>query len=84
MFYAGAHAVGRCHTDRSGFWGPWSRAESTLSNEYFRLMFEEKWTEKKFSQLKAHDLDKVLFRSTNGGSIKLHVGGPDDRLGLKA
>ena len=39
--------MGRCHTDRSGFWGPWSRAESTLSNEYFRLMFEEKWTEKK-------------------------------------
>jgi len=44
---SGAHAVGRCHTDRSGFWGPWSRAEATLSNEYFRLMFEEKWTEKK-------------------------------------
>jgi len=19
----GAHAMGRCHTDRSGFWGPW-------------------------------------------------------------
>ena len=46
-FISGAHAVGRCHTDRSGFWGPWSRAEATLSNEYFRLMFEEKWTEKK-------------------------------------
>ena len=46
-FILGAHAVGRCHTDRSGFWGPWSRAEATLSNEYFRLMFEEKWTEKK-------------------------------------
>jgi len=44
---SGAHAVGRCHTDRSGFWGPWTHAESTLSNEYFRLMFEEKWTPKK-------------------------------------
>jgi len=31
---SGAHAVGRCHTDRSGFWGPWTYAESTLSNEY--------------------------------------------------
>merc|ERR1712062_917513 len=44
---SGAHAVGRCHTDRSGFWGPWTHAESTLSNEYYRLMFEEKWTPKK-------------------------------------
>jgi len=44
---SGAHAVGRCHTDRSGFWGPWTYAESTFSNEYFRLLFEETWTEKK-------------------------------------
>ena len=27
---SGAHAVGRCHTDRSGFWGPWTYAESTF------------------------------------------------------
>lgn len=20
----GAHSMGRCHTDRSGYWGPWS------------------------------------------------------------
>ena len=46
-YFLGAHAVGRCHTDRSGFWGPWTHAESTLSNEYYRLMFEEKWTPKK-------------------------------------
>ena len=44
---SGAHAVGRCHTDRSGFWGPWTHAENTMSNEYFRLLFEEKWTPKK-------------------------------------
>ena len=43
----GAHAVGRCHTDRSGFWGPWTRAESTFSNEYFRELVENKWTLKK-------------------------------------
>lgn len=29
----GAHAVGRCHTDASGFWGPWTYAEATFSNE---------------------------------------------------
>jgi len=44
---SGAHAVGRCHTDRSGFWGPWTYAENTMSNEYFRLLFEENWTPKK-------------------------------------
>lgn len=46
----GAHAVGRCHPEASGFWGPWTNAESTFSNEYFRLLIEEKWTEKKTHQ----------------------------------
>lgn len=43
---SGAHAVGRCHEDASGYWGPWSNAETTFSNEYFRLLKEEKWTKK--------------------------------------
>lgn len=42
----GAHSMGRCHTDRSGFWGPWSYSPSTFSNEYFRLLLEETWTPK--------------------------------------
>jgi len=44
---SGAHALGRCHTNASGYWGPWTRAETTFSNEYFRLLVEEKWTVKK-------------------------------------
>jgi cytochrome c peroxidase len=40
----GAHAVGRCHENASGYWGPWTRAETTFSNEYFRLLLDEKWT----------------------------------------
>mmetsp|Transcript_36442 Transcript_36442/g.67878 ORF Transcript_36442/g.67878 Transcript_36442/m.67878 type:complete len:346 (-) Transcript_36442:118-1155(-) len=44
---AGAHAVGRCHENASGYWGPWTNAETTFSNEYFRLLLEEKWTPKK-------------------------------------
>lgn len=44
---AGAHCIGRCHTDASGYWGPWTNAETTFSNEYFRLLLEEKWTLKK-------------------------------------
>jgi cytochrome c peroxidase len=42
----GAHAMGRCHTDRSGYWGPWTFAENTFSNEYFRLLLNERWSPK--------------------------------------
>ena len=40
---SGAHSLGRCHADRSGFVGPWTRAPTTFSNEYFRLLLEETW-----------------------------------------
>jgi len=43
---SGAHALGRCHTDRSGFWGPWTNSPTTFSNDYFRLLVTEKWTPK--------------------------------------
>ena len=42
----GAHALGRCHTDASGYWGPWTNAENTFSNEYFRLLLDERWSPK--------------------------------------
>ncbi|GAA5852925.1 hypothetical protein JCM8547_004737 [Rhodosporidiobolus lusitaniae] len=45
---SGAHALGRCHTDRSGFDGPWSYSPTTFSNEYFRLLYDEKWQERKW------------------------------------
>lgn len=44
----GAHALGRCYTSRSGYSGPWTNAEWTFSNEYFRLLVEEKWTIKQW------------------------------------
>ncbi|KDO32168.1 hypothetical protein SPRG_03384 [Saprolegnia parasitica CBS 223.65] len=44
----GAHAVGRCYPSRSGYTGPWTRAETTFSNEYFRELIENKWTIKKW------------------------------------
>ena len=43
---SGAHSLGRCHVNASGYWGPWTNAETTFSNEYFRLLLEEKWTPK--------------------------------------
>jgi cytochrome c peroxidase len=44
---SGAHALGRCHTDRSGFWGPWTRAPTTFSNEFFKLLIDERWSKKR-------------------------------------
>jgi cytochrome c peroxidase len=41
---SGAHAMGRCHTTASGYWGPWTNAENTFSNEYYRLLVEERWS----------------------------------------
>jgi len=40
---SGAHALGRCHTDRSGFDGPWSFSPTVMSNDYYRLLMDEKW-----------------------------------------
>jgi cytochrome c peroxidase len=47
---SGAHSLGRCHPDRSGFINPWTRAPTTLSNEYFRLLLEETWSKKRTHQ----------------------------------
>jgi len=44
----GAHSMGRCHKNRSGYDGPWTRAPTTVSNEYYRVLLEEKWTERKW------------------------------------
>jgi len=43
---SGAHGLGACHTDRSGFWGPWTRAPTTVSTEYYRELLENVWTMK--------------------------------------
>ncbi|GLB37005.1 putative peroxidase family protein [Lyophyllum shimeji] len=46
---SGAHAVGRCHSDRSGFQGPWTFSPTTVTNDYFKLLFDETWTWKKWN-----------------------------------
>ena len=32
----GAHALGACHADISGYSGPWTRRNRTFSNEFYR------------------------------------------------
>ena len=43
---SGAHNLGRCHADRSGFDGAWVNAPTRFSNTYFKLMISEEWREK--------------------------------------
>jgi cytochrome c peroxidase len=40
----GAHCFGRCHTDRSGFDGPWTFAPTTFSNMYFTELLKDQWS----------------------------------------
>ncbi len=43
----GAHTLGRCHRDRSGYWGPWNKAENKFNNALFSFLLDMKWTVKK-------------------------------------
>ena len=43
---SGAHNLGRCHADRSGFDGAWVNAPTRFSNTYYRLMISRSWKEK--------------------------------------
>jgi cytochrome c peroxidase len=40
---SGAHTLGRCHKDRSGFEGPWTPEPLKWDNEYFTLLVKESW-----------------------------------------
>ncbi|EHK99845.1 putative heme-binding peroxidase [Glarea lozoyensis 74030] len=43
---SGAHNLGRCHSDRSGFEGQWVNNPTRFSNQYFRLMLSMQWKKK--------------------------------------
>lgn len=45
----GAHTLGRCHPDRSGWDGPWTNAPTTFSNLYFVELKDNKWKKKKWN-----------------------------------
>ena len=40
----GAHAVGKCHPQNSGYDGPWTRSPTTFANTFFTMLLNEKWT----------------------------------------
>eukprot|EP00290_Baffinella_frigidus_P006758 CAMPEP_0180133196 /NCGR_PEP_ID=MMETSP0986-20121125/9404_1 /TAXON_ID=697907 /ORGANISM="non described non described, Strain CCMP2293" /LENGTH=339 /DNA_ID=CAMNT_0022073283 /DNA_START=21 /DNA_END=1040 /DNA_ORIENTATION=+ len=41
---SGAHALGRCHADASGYVGPWSPTPTLFTNTYFTLLANLEWT----------------------------------------
>lgn len=45
----GAHNLGRCHADRSGWDGPWVSNPTRFSNLFFKQLFKMKWTKKEWS-----------------------------------
>ena len=61
---SGAHALGRCHTDRSGYKGPWTFSPTVVTNEYYKLLLDEKWNWKKWNGPKQVSLFLSNFPST--------------------
>jgi len=52
---AGAHALGRCHKDRSGYDGPWTFSPTVLTNDFYNLLLSEKWQWKKWGGPKQYE-----------------------------
>ncbi|KFH45785.1 Cytochrome c peroxidase-like protein [Hapsidospora chrysogenum ATCC 11550] len=52
---SGAHALGRTHADRSGYEGPWTFSPTVLTNDFYRLLLEEKWQWKKWNGPKQYE-----------------------------
>lgn len=46
---SGAHNLGRCHADRSGFEGKWVPNPTRFSNQFYRMLLKMKWEPRKWS-----------------------------------
>jgi len=47
---SGAHTVGRCHADRSGFDGPWTEQPLSFDNSYFTEMLNKEYVDETTAQ----------------------------------
>ena len=59
---SGAHAVGMCHADRSGFIGPWTTTPLSFDNAYYIWLTERKWRKTK----QANGLEVYVTDSQSG------------------
>ena len=46
---SGAHNLGRCHADRSGFDGAWVNNPTAFSNTYYMFLTDRDWKERSWS-----------------------------------
>lgn len=49
VILSGAHALGRCHENASGYSGPWTPTPTTFNNAYYSLLTSLKWIPKDWS-----------------------------------
>jgi len=69
---SGAHNLGRCHPDRSGFSGPWVNTPTKFSNSYFKVLRNMEWKPKKWDGplQYADEDDKLMMLPTDIALIK--------------
>ena len=70
---SGAHALGRCHTDRSGFEGPWTFSPITLTNDYYKLLLSERWQHRKWAgpvQFEDNKTKSIMMLPTDMALVK--------------
>lgn len=71
---SGAHNLGRCHADRSGFEGKWVHGSPIkFSNSYYKLLINEEWKLKTNTQgIKqwADEDDEIMMLPTDYALIK--------------
>ncbi|GAA5955796.1 hypothetical protein JCM10213_001748 [Rhodosporidiobolus nylandii] len=61
---AGAHSLGRCHSDRSGFHGAWSVTPTRFTTQFYKMLVKFKYEKKVWEgpvQYKNEDLGEELM-----------------------
>lgn len=59
---SGAHTLGRCHRERSGYDGPWTRTPLKFTNSYFTELMKYKWHVKDWDgPLQYEDADAAVM-----------------------
>ena len=61
---SGAHTLGFCHTDRSGFEGPWTEEPNVFDNDYYKLLLDVRWTVRP-------NFEPLQFENPNGTLMML-------------
>mmetsp|Transcript_56927 Transcript_56927/g.78928 ORF Transcript_56927/g.78928 Transcript_56927/m.78928 type:complete len:323 (-) Transcript_56927:30-998(-) len=61
---SGAHSLGFCHDDRSGFVGAWTDTPHEFSNKFFKYIKDKKWNLKQWN-------GPAQFENADGGELMM-------------